>query len=138
LEGEELATAYASADTMVFPSTTDTFGNVVLEAQASGVPVIVTDRGGPADIVRSHNSGLIVDHTCTEAIAEAMEQLFLSPTLRADLRIRGLRNAAESSWQQVLDDLWHSEEDDRCDTTISAYRSSDPRTAPGVITSEVA
>ena len=51
LEGEELAAAYASADAMVFPSTTDTFGNVVLEAQASGVPVIVTDLGGPAEIV---------------------------------------------------------------------------------------
>ena len=63
LEGEELATAYASADVLVFPSATDTFGNVVLEAQASGLPVIVTDRGGPAEIVQSHESGLVVDHT---------------------------------------------------------------------------
>ena len=61
LEGEELARAYASGDCMVFPSTTDTFGNVVLEAQASGLPVIVTDQGGPAEIVRRHDSGIVVD-----------------------------------------------------------------------------
>lgn len=45
-EGEELATIYASCDLFAFPSATDTFGNVVLEAQASGLPVIVTDSGG--------------------------------------------------------------------------------------------
>ena len=43
LDGEDLAAVYASSDLFVFPSTTDTFGNVVLEAQASGIPVIVTD-----------------------------------------------------------------------------------------------
>src|SRR5439155_3460569 len=47
LTGESLASAYASADIFVFPSTTDTFGNVVIEAQASGLPVIVSDLGGP-------------------------------------------------------------------------------------------
>ncbi|MGA7877143.1 MAG: glycosyltransferase [Desulfoferrobacter sp.] len=47
LQGEDLAAIYASSDLFVFPSTTDTFGNVVLEAQASGLPVIVTDCGGP-------------------------------------------------------------------------------------------
>ena len=46
-EGEELATLYATSDLFVFPSATDTFGNVVLEAQASGVPIIVTNQGGP-------------------------------------------------------------------------------------------
>ena len=61
LEGEELARAYASSDCLVFPSTTDTFGNVVLEAHASGLPVIVTDQGGPAEIVRRHDSGIVVD-----------------------------------------------------------------------------
>ena len=50
LKGKELAKAYASADIFVFPSTTDTFGNVIIEAQASGVPVIVSDSGGPKGI----------------------------------------------------------------------------------------
>jgi len=55
--GEELARAYASMDVFVFPSTTDTFGNVVLEAMASGVPPVVTDRGGPQFLVDQGTTG---------------------------------------------------------------------------------
>jgi len=54
-----LATAYASADIFVFPGTTDTFGNVILEAQACGVPVIVSDSGGPKELVEDRTNGLI-------------------------------------------------------------------------------
>jgi glycosyltransferase involved in cell wall biosynthesis len=138
LEGDELATAYASADVMVFPSTTDTFGNVVLEAQASGLPVIVSDLGGPAEIVRCHDSGLIVDHRETQALADAMERLHLSPELRADLRARGLRNAAECTWERVVEALWTSEEDDSAGVDVSAFRSPSPRVAPAVIALELA
>ena len=91
LEGEELAQAYASGDCMVFPSTTDTFGNVVLEAQASGLPVIVTDQGGPAEIVERYQSGLVVDLTQPQALADAMEKIILDGDLRRELRNRGLR-----------------------------------------------
>jgi len=54
LDGEELSKAYANMDVFVFPSETDAFGNVVQEANASGVPSIVTNQGGPKFIVR-HN-----------------------------------------------------------------------------------
>ena len=60
LRGEALAKAYASMDLLVFPSHTDTFGNVVLEALASGVPAIVTPHGGPPTIVRNEVTGRIV------------------------------------------------------------------------------
>ena len=60
LDGDDLARAYASADIFAFPSATDTFGNVVLEAQASGLPVIVTDSGGPAENVEPGVTGLVV------------------------------------------------------------------------------
>src|SRR4029078_12685175 len=59
LSGTELATAYASAEIFVFPSTTDTFGNVILEAQASGLPVVVSDSGGPKELVAHNVNGLI-------------------------------------------------------------------------------
>src|SRR5262249_17772261 len=59
LKGAELAAAYASADIFVFPSTTDTFGNVILEAQASGLPVVVSDSGGPKELVVDKANGLI-------------------------------------------------------------------------------
>ena len=60
LKGHTLAEAYASADVFVFPSTTDTFtfGNVVLEAQASGLPVIVSDQGGPRENMVHGQTGL--------------------------------------------------------------------------------
>ncbi len=70
LRGEALATAYANMDLFVFPSHTDTFGNVVLEALASGVPAIVTPDGGPCTIVRDGVTGRIVpDDQFTAAIA---------------------------------------------------------------------
>lgn len=138
MEGEALATAYASADVMVFPSTTDTFGNVVLEAQASGLPVIVSDLGGPAEIVRGHASGIVVDHRHPEALMEAMERLYLSPELRADLRARGLRSAAECTWDKVLESFWSLGGDEARRSDLSVFRSPDTRTAPGVIALELA
>ena len=73
LRGEELATAYANMDLFVFPSHTDTFGNVVLEALASGVPAIVTPDGGPRTIVRDGVTGRIVpDDEFTAAIADVL------------------------------------------------------------------
>jgi glycosyltransferase involved in cell wall biosynthesis len=138
LDGEDLTAAYAGADVMVFPSTTDTFGNVVLEAQASGLPVIVTDRGGPAEIARRHESGIIVDPTRPQALADAMERVYLSAQLRAELRTRGLRNAAESSWENVLEEIWPEHEGPAAEAGIEAYRSLDSRTAAGVIAMDLA
>jgi glycosyltransferase involved in cell wall biosynthesis len=60
LKGEDLPQAYASSDLFVFPSITDTFGNVVLEAQASGLPVIVTDRGGPKENMLPGKTGVVL------------------------------------------------------------------------------
>ena len=59
LAGLDLARAFASADVFLFPSTTDTFGNVILEAMASGVPCIVSDQGGPKDLVVHGKTGYI-------------------------------------------------------------------------------
>ncbi len=73
LSGEELSQAYASSDVFVFPSTTDTFGNVVLEAQASGLPVIVSDQGGPRELLKDGQSGFIVKANDAAALAEAMQ-----------------------------------------------------------------
>jgi glycosyltransferase involved in cell wall biosynthesis len=103
LRGEELSAAYASADVMVFPSESDTFGNAVLEAQASGLPAIVSNRGGPPDIVRPHESGLIVDMRQPGALTDAMEQLAADVDLRRQMGRRGLTNAAEQTWSKVLD-----------------------------------
>ena len=79
LGGEQLAQAYASADVFVFPSATDTFGNVVLEAQASGLPVIVTDRGGPRENVLPDETGLIFPAGDADALLRAVIHLVDTP-----------------------------------------------------------
>ncbi len=79
LAGERLAEVYASCDLFVFPSTTDTFGNVVLEAQASGLPVIVTDAGGPRENVIDGETGAIVPGDDEEGLRQAIDRLLVRP-----------------------------------------------------------
>jgi len=105
LDGEELARAYAGADFFVFPSLTDTFGNAVLEAHASGLPAIVSDEGGPCEIVRSHNSGLVFDSHRPAALAEALRSVRHNPVLRGELREGALARAKASRWETVLAQL---------------------------------
>ncbi len=107
LKGEALATAYASADVFIFPSTSDTFGNAVLEAQACGLPAIVTNRGGPADIVRPHDSGLVVDLGEPGALAGAMKHMAENTDLRREMRRRAITNATQRTWDQVFLDFWN-------------------------------
>jgi glycosyltransferase involved in cell wall biosynthesis len=106
LVGESLATAYASADAFVFPSTTDTFGNVILEAQASGLPSIVSSHGGPAEVVEHRRTGLIFDANDANGLLEAMKCLRGDEPLRQLASRASLENAAGNNWSQVLDQLW--------------------------------
>ena len=75
LQGEELQRAYASADLFVFPSATDTFGNVVLEAQASGLPVIVSDAGGPRELMCDGETGTVFPAGDQGALLSALRRL---------------------------------------------------------------
>jgi phosphatidylinositol alpha 1,6-mannosyltransferase len=62
LEGEKLAEAYANIDIFIFPSETDTFGNVAQESMASGAPVLVTNQGGPKFVIKDGETGFIGDN----------------------------------------------------------------------------
>jgi glycosyltransferase involved in cell wall biosynthesis len=79
--GEELATIYASSDVFVFPSTTDTFGNVVLEAQASGIPVIVSDEGGPKELMAPDETGFVVKANDRADLAKTMAYFIMNRDL---------------------------------------------------------
>jgi glycosyltransferase involved in cell wall biosynthesis len=79
--GEELAAVYASSDVFVFPSTTDTFGNVVLEAQASGIPVIVSDEGGPKELIVPGETGFVVRANDRAGLAKTMTHFIMNPDL---------------------------------------------------------
>jgi glycosyltransferase involved in cell wall biosynthesis len=104
LSGSELARAYASADIFLFPSATDTFGQVILEAQASGLPVIAVAEGGPASLIEHGVSGLLCPADAS-AVAEAVLGLARSPLQRARLARAGLTAARSRSWERALERL---------------------------------
>jgi glycosyltransferase involved in cell wall biosynthesis len=72
LEGEQLPIAIASADVKLFPSTTDTWGNAPLEAQACGLPVVVSETGGPVELMENGVTGLVVNGRDVESLHAAM------------------------------------------------------------------
>jgi len=138
LEGETLARAYASSNALVFPSTFDTFGNVVIEAQASGLPVIVADRGGPAEIVGRNDSGLIVEPGRPGALFQAMRRLCDDPRLCSELRQRGLDNAAQSGWDQALERFWRQKQTGTPTAALLEFRDTQPDPDSGLISLETA
>jgi glycosyltransferase involved in cell wall biosynthesis/predicted metal-dependent phosphoesterase TrpH len=104
LEGDDLARAYASADVFVFPSSTDTFGQVVLEAQASGLPVVAVDAGGPRDLVEDGVTGLLRPPRA-EALGDAVCELATSPAVRARLGRAAERAVHGRTWERALGQL---------------------------------
>ncbi len=84
LHGESLQRAYASSDLFVFPSATDTFGNVVLEAQASGLPVIVSDEGGPRELMIDGETGLVFSAGNLDELTSAIGRIAENPLLLAE------------------------------------------------------
>jgi glycosyltransferase involved in cell wall biosynthesis len=115
LAGEDLAQAYASSDIFIFPSTTDTFGNVVLEAQASGLPVIVTDEGGPRENVVPGRTGFIVPAKQKEVLLDTILSLVDDPAQREKMGFQAREYMENRSFEAAFLQLWDS------------YRLLDPR-----------
>ena len=107
LRGEELAAAYAGMDVFVFPSHTDTFGNVVLEALASGVPAVVTPDGGPCTIVRDGETGRIVPD---EGFAAAVAGVLADGAKHAEMRLAARAYALTASWDSVFEGVYRGYE----------------------------
>lgn len=103
--GEELAELYASADLFVFPSCTETFGNVVLEAMASGLPVIAADAGGTRDLVVPGVTGNPFEPRNPAALARGISTLAAQHALRASMGREGRRLALGRSWEHIFDGL---------------------------------
>jgi glycosyltransferase involved in cell wall biosynthesis len=106
LRGRDLAKAYASADIFVFPSTTDTFGNVIIEAQASGMPVIVSDSGGPKELVEDKTNGLITKSHDVEDFTRAIRELVLNPGLRGQMADRARQSVIDRTWPAAFRKFW--------------------------------
>lgn len=106
LQGEALVNAYAGADLFVFPSATDTFGNVVLEAQASGLPVVVTSAGGPREAMQPGRTGLVVEPYDARALAMSVLDLMLDRERLADMSRLARKFAAQISFDQAFLKTW--------------------------------
>jgi glycosyltransferase involved in cell wall biosynthesis/predicted metal-dependent phosphoesterase TrpH len=104
LEGDALARAYASADVFLFASTTDTFGQVILEAQASGLPVLAVDEGGPRTLIEDGRTGLLRPAD-PDALATALCELAAAPAQRGRLAAAALEAVRGRSWERALERL---------------------------------
>lgn len=104
LRGEALATAYANMDVFAFPSHTDTFGNVVLEAMASGVPPVVTSSGGPKYLVTSGSTGLVAWDD--QSFLEGVVNLARDPELRKRMSVRAREFAICRYWHRIFDQVY--------------------------------
>jgi glycosyltransferase involved in cell wall biosynthesis len=105
MRGEELVAAYRAADVFLFPSTTETFGLVALEAMACGTPVIAARTGGVLDIITDGRTGLLFDPAHPAEIGTLVHRLRDEPILREQLRSAGLAHAHSRGWQATMDQL---------------------------------
>jgi phosphatidylinositol alpha 1,6-mannosyltransferase len=104
-EGIDLSAAYASADIFAFPSTTETFGNVLLEAMASGLPCLAAAAGGVVEFARHGSNAWLVDAGNPAAIAAGLDRLLADDDLRRSLSMGARKTACERRWDLIFDEL---------------------------------
>jgi glycosyltransferase involved in cell wall biosynthesis len=102
LSHDDVAVAMASADILVFPSETDTAGNVVLEAQASGLPVVVTDAGGPRENIVHGTTGYVCRSADAADFSRRVAELLREPGRRADMSTAARHFAEARTWPSTL------------------------------------
>lgn len=108
MEGEQLAQAYASSDLFLFPSPTETFGNVVLEALSSGLPVIGANAGGVQNLIENGVTGFLCEPKNVEAFVHQTVKLLENSSLRATFSTAARAFAKTMSWEEIFDQLIES------------------------------
>jgi glycosyltransferase involved in cell wall biosynthesis len=103
LEGDELAELFASADIFAFPSTTDTYGSVVLEAQSSGLPVVVSDKGGPREAMVDGKTGLVTRGGDAASFSAALARLVEDEALRRLMGRNARIHVEGKTWQAAFE-----------------------------------
>ncbi len=105
LHGEELSTAYASADGFIFPSTTETLGLVLLEAMASGLPIIAADSKPSRELVAQTGGGLLFDPADDQSLHQTVRVLMERPELRAQMAQQARLAAENRNWSDPTEKL---------------------------------
>lgn len=105
LSGEDLAKAYASSDIFFFPSDTETFGNVTLEAMSSGLPAVVADATGSKSLIENGVNGLLCPPKKTVLFANALSELIENTELRKKMGVIARQKAMPYSWKEVNNGL---------------------------------
>jgi glycosyltransferase involved in cell wall biosynthesis len=106
LHDAQLAPLYANSDLLLFPSRTDTLGQVVLEAQASGLPVLVCDEGGPSEVMDDGLTGLVLPATDTSAWTAAIQDLLQDHARRLRMSRTAPHRVARCSPARTFDTYW--------------------------------
>lgn len=105
LEGDALAEIYASSDLFVFPSSTETFGNVVLEAMASGLPVVGAKAGGVQELVAHERNGWLCEPRNADAFVDRITRVLKQPKKLTEAGKNGRQYALTRSWEHIFDQL---------------------------------
>lgn len=105
-KGHELAEIYASCDIFVCPSSTETFGNVILEAMASGLAVIGADAGGIREIIEHKQNGLKFRAKDSAELTCCMQELIENNNLRDYIKSNGLKFVQNRTWNKIIDNLF--------------------------------
>ncbi|NRF90455.1 glycosyltransferase family 1 protein [Paenibacillus frigoriresistens] len=111
VQGTQLAELYAAADVFLFPSATETFGNVILESMASGTTVIGAAAGGVQDTIEHEVTGLLCPSGDVAAFTQAIVRLYESQETRYRLAIAGREFALRQSWDHIFNRLLTSYEE---------------------------
>lgn len=105
-QGEDLADHYSAADLFAMTSLTETFGNVVLEAMASGLPVAAIRAGGVGETVHAGRTGLLVEpQSPAQALANILIRMVDDEALRRDMALAARQYALEQSWDAIMENL---------------------------------
>ena len=105
LQGQELAAAFAAGDLFVFTGDKETFGNVVVEAMASGLPVVAPNSGGVTDLVLEGHNGLLYDPSFPETLVDSVVTMLKSPHLLKKFGANGRALAEQRTWEITLNEL---------------------------------
>jgi len=116
--GEELKCYYASADIFTFPSSSETYGNVILEAMASGLPVVAPFAGGVRENLIDMENGMVFDSGNSEDMADKIERLVLDEKLKDILSKNARKHTLSKSWDIIYSDLFK-----RFNEVIEVYKS---------------